>query len=135
MKYRRPRKKSPYWVEPEIFDSVVTYCRCYPLWVKELRTLPDTSRAIVYDKDKVQTSGGYDSTAETAMRREELFRKVKLIESTAEEAAPEMCKWILKGVTEKDVTIGDLIAQGMPWNKNTYAKARAYFYYLMSRRI
>ena len=56
MQYRRPKKKSPYFVEPEIFDNVVTFCRCYPLWVKELQTLPDSSRAITYDKDKVQTS-------------------------------------------------------------------------------
>lgn len=135
MQYRRPRRKSKYWVEPEIFDSVVTYCRCYPLWVKELQTLPDTSKAIVYDKDRVQTSGDYDATAETAMRREELARKVKLIEDTASEAAPEMRAWLIRGVTDKGVTLNDLLAQGMPWNKNVYAKARAYFYYLMSRRI
>ena len=84
MRYRKPRKTSKYWVEPEIFDNVGAFCRCYPLWVKELQTLPDGSRAIRYDKDKVQSSGDYDATAELAMKRVGIEQKVNLIESTAQ---------------------------------------------------
>ena len=132
---KRPKRTSRYWVEPEIFDNVVTFCRCYPIWLKELQTLPDGNRAIQYDKDKVQTSGGYDATAELAMKRVEIERKVNLILTTAKIASPELWEWILKGVTSSDYTVNDLIQQGMPASVNHYAKVRMYFYYLLSKRI
>ena len=135
MRYRKPKRTSKYWVEPEIFDNVVTFCRCYPVWIKELQTLPDPSRAIRYDKDKVQSSGDYDATAELAMKRVGIEQKVNLIETTAQLASPELWKWIIKGVTSKDYTVQDLINQGMPAGKDLYAKQRAYFYYLISKRI
>ena len=135
MQYRRPRKNDPYWVEPEIWDNVVHFCRCYPLWLKELETLPDSSKAISYEGDRVQTSGNYDVTSALALKRVEVERKVDLLRTTAMIVSPELWEWILKGTTEKNVTIEDLIAQGMPTNKNHYAKLRKYFYYLISRRI
>lgn len=135
MRYRKPKRTSKYWVEPEIFDNVVTFCRCYPVWLKELQTLPDPSRAIRYDGDKVQSTGGYDSTAELAMRRLEIERKVNLIVTTAQAASPDLWQWIIKGTTSKDYTIQDLIKQGMPAGKDYYGKAKAKFYYLISKRI
>jgi hypothetical protein len=135
MQYRRPKKDDPYWVEPEIWDNVVHFCRCYPVWLKELETLPDSSKAISYDGDRVQTSGNYDVTSALALKRVEVERKVDLLRTTAMIVSPELWEWILKGTTEKGVTIEDLIAQGMPTNKNHYAKLRKYFYYLISKRI
>lgn len=135
MQYRRPKKDDPYWVEPEIWDNVVHFCRCYPIWLKELETLPDSSKAISYDGDRVQTSGNYDVTSALALKRVEVERKVDLLRTTAMIVSPELWEWILKGTTEKGVTIEDLIAQGMPTNKNHYAKLRKYFYYLISKRI
>lgn len=132
---RRPRRSSRYWIEPEIFDNVVTFCRCYPLWVRELQTLPDGNRAIQYDKDKVQTSNQYDATAELALKRVETERKVNLIRTTAMTASPELWEWIIKGVTTNDYTIEELIRQGMPASRNYYSKVKSYFYYLLSRRI
>ena len=135
MQYRRPSKKNPYYVEPELFDNVVSFCRCYPLWLKELETLPDPSKAIVYDKEKVQTSGGYDSTSALALKRVDIERKVDIIRTTAIIVSPDLWEWIIKGTTTRGVRIDDLIAQGMPCNKNYYAKIRGYFYYLLSKRI
>ena len=135
MRYRKPKRTSKYWVEPEIFDNVVTFCRCYPIWLKELQTLPDPSRAIRYDGDKVQSTGGYDSTAELAMRRLEVERKVNLIITTAQAASPDLWEWIIKWVTTKDYTVQDLINQGMPAGKNYFNTAKAKFYYLISKRI
>lgn len=132
---RRPRRSSKYWIEPELFDNVVTFCRCYPLWVRELQTLPDGNRAIQYDKDKVQTSNQYDATAELALKRVETERKVNLIRTTAMIASPELWEWIIKGVTTNDYTIEELIRQGMPASRNYYSKVKSYFYYLLSRRI
>ena len=135
MSYKRPSRRSKYYLPPQIYDNVVTYCRCYPIWLKELQTLPDTSKAITYDQDKVQSSGGYDTTAETALKRVELEHKIDLIRTTAMITNPQMWEWILRYVTEKNVTIDDLVAQGMPCHRNTFSQMKAYFYYLLSKRI
>jgi len=135
MRYRRPKRTSKYWVEPEIFDHVITFCRCYPVWVKELQTLPDPSRAIRYDSDKVQSSGGFDSTAELAMKRLDIERKISLIETTAQAVSPEMWQWIVKGVTSKEYRVEDLQAQGMPASCNYYGKLKQKFYYLIAKKI
>lgn len=132
---RRPKHTSKYWVEPEIFDNVVTFCRCYPLWVKELQTLPDGSKAIQYDKDKVQSSSDYDATADLALKRVEIERKVNLILTTAQTASPELWEWIIKGVTSNDYTVNELIQQGMPASINHFSNIKRYFYYLLSKRI
>ena len=132
---KRPKKTSKYWVEPAIFDNVVSFCRCYPIWVKELQSLPDGNRAIRYDSDKVQGGEGYDATAELALKRIEIERKVNLIITTAQTASPELWEWILKGVTSSDYTVNELIQQGMPASVNHYANVRRYFYYLLSKRI
>ena len=132
---RRPKRTSKYWIEPEIFDNVVTFCRCYPVWVKELQSLPDGNRAIQYDKDKVQSSGNYDATATMALKRLEIERKVNTILTTAKIASPELWEWIIKDVTSSDYSVTDLIQQGMPASVNHYTNVRRYFYYLLSTRI
>lgn len=132
---RRPKRTSKYWIEPEIFDNVVTFCRCYPVWVKELQSFPDGNRAIQYDKDKVQSSGNYDATATLALKRLEIERKVNTILTTAKIASPELWEWIIKDVTSSDYSVTDLIQQGMPASVNHYTNVRRYFYYLLSTRI
>ena len=134
MKYRTPSKNNPYWVEPERYRAAVHFCRCYPLWLKELESLPDSSKAITYDGDKVQTSGGYDVTSALALKRVEVERKVDLIRTTAMITNAELWEWIIKGVTE-NVTARDLIQQGMPCSERYFTKIRGVFYYYLSRRI
>lgn len=132
---RRPKRNNKYWIEPEIYDNVVTFCRCYPVWVRELQVLPDSNRAIQYDKEKVQTSNNYDATSEIAIRRVETERKINLIQTTAQTVSPTLSDWIIKGVTSSDYTTNDLIQQGMPASRNHYTNVKQHFYYLLSKRI
>ena len=135
MGYRRPRKKSKYFVEPELFDNVVTFVRCYPLWIKDLETLPDSSKAITYDSEKVQTSNSYDATSELALKRVEIEHKVTIVEDAAKQSGGDFWEWIIKGTTTRDFTIEDLIAQGMPCSRGPFIKMRQHFYYLVSKKI
>lgn len=134
MRLYAPQRKGRYWLPPEEFRMAVHWCRCYPIWVKELETPPDTSKAITYDGDKVQTSGGYDATAELAIRRSELAKKIRLINDVAKMVTPDLCHWLLKGVTE-NYTADQLIGQGMPCSKNLYYRKRHQFYYTLAKRI
>lgn len=84
-KGRRPTKKSKHYVAPALWDHAITFCRCYPLWKAEL-SVCDSSRAIRYDKDRVQTSGDFDPTETLGIRRAELQKKVDIVEQAAAEA-------------------------------------------------
>ena len=131
---KTPTKKSKWWIPAEDFKTAVHWALRYPLWVTELSVEPDTSKAIVYDKDRVQTSGGFDSTADTAIRREELERKKDLLENIVRMVAPDIYKFLLLGVTE-GLTVWQLEDMGMPCSKDYYTDRRQRFYYELSRRI
>ena len=68
--YRTPKKTSKYYVPEQVYKATVYHCRQYPLWVSELAVEPDTSKAIDYSTDRVQTSSQYDATSEIAMHRQ-----------------------------------------------------------------
>lgn len=135
MRFRSPSKKSPWWTPKEDYRAAVYWAKRYPLWIKELQTLPDTSKGIDYSIDKVQTSSSYDATADTAIRRSEILSKVVLLEGIAKAVMPECPKFLIRGVTEEGVTVEDLINSGMPFGKNLYLRKRQQFYHLLSKRI
>lgn len=133
-KVKIPTKDSKYWIPAEDFRTALHWSLRYPLWVAELSIDPDTSKAIRYDKDKVQTSGNYDSTMETAIRRDELRRKKELLENTVREVAPDIYKYLLLGVTQGR-TVYQLIDEGMPCSKDYFIERRQRYYYAISKKI
>ena len=106
----------------------------YPNWVQELRTEPDTSKAITYDEERVQTSGGYDACSETAMRRYALAKKKQLVEDTVREVAPEIYEYLLLGVAY-GWTFWQLKQQGIQCEKTMYYERRRKFYYILAQKI
>lgn len=135
MQYKTPSKRSKFWTPEADYKTAVYWCKRYPDWIKELKTLPDTSKAISYEGDKVQTSSNYDATAETAIRRSDILSKVVLLEGLAKTVMPECPGYLIRGVTESGVKVEDLIASGMPFSKNSYLLRRQQFYHLLSKRI
>lgn len=127
-------EKNTYFLPKEEYLTASHFALQYPHWCEELRTDPDTSRAIRYDGDRVQTSGGYDSTAETAMRRKLLEDKKKLVEDAAMAAGKEIYPFLLRGVTG-GFTFWQLRQQGMPCEKTMYYERRRKFYYLLAQKI
>ena len=127
-------EKNRYHLPKEEFLTVLHFSQQYPNWEQELRTTPDTSKAITYDGEKVQTSGGYDACSETAMRRYEVERKKKLIEDTVREAAPEIYEYLLLGVAY-GVPFWKLQEKGIPCEKTMYYERRKKFYYLLAKKI
>lgn len=133
-KVKTPTKDSKYWVPVEDFKTALHWSLRYPLWIAELSIEPDTSMAIRYDKDKVQTSGNYDATVETAIRRDELRRKAELLEGTVRDVAPEIYKYLLLGVTQGR-TVYQLLDEGMPCSKDYFIERRQQYYYEISKKI
>lgn len=133
-KYRSPSEKSIYYINKDYYVAAVRYALQYKSWVGELKSSADTSAAIRYDKEKVQTSGGYDSTSETAIRRAEIAEKIKMVDDILAEVAPGLDNYIKLSVCY-GFTYYQLIERGMPINRNQYSILRQHFYYELSRRI
>lgn len=133
-KVKAPSKNNKYWVPNEDFRTALHWSLRYPLWVAELSVEPDTAQAIRYDKERVQTSNQYDSTMETAIRRDELRRKKELLENVVREVAPEIYSFLLLGVTQGR-TVYQLIGEGMPCGKDYYIEKRQQYYYEISKCI
>ena len=133
-KVKTPSKDSKYWIPTEEFRTALHWSLCYPLWVAELSIEPDTSQAIRYDLEKVQTSGGGDPTEREAIHRNELTRKKELLERTVMEVAPEIYNYLLKGVTQGR-TVYQLLDDGMPCSKDYFVERRQRYYYMISKRI
>lgn len=132
--YRIPAANSKYYVERELYLTVVHFCRQYPTWIAELSVDPDASRAITYDKERVQTSVTGDVTADLAIRRVKIAEKVKLIDDIAAEVAGSCSKWLVLGACY-GVPFFQLVDQGIPCGKDMYYNMRRKFYYLVSKRI
>ena len=131
---RSPKETSPYYIPKSYYMAAVRYARQYKDWKGELEACRDTNKAIVYEKDKVQTSGGYDSTYEAAVRCAELSQKVDLIDEILEEVAPGLETYIRLSVCYGFTYYG-LMERGMPINRNEYSTLRQKFYFELSKKI
>lgn len=134
VQFRTPTERSKYYVPKEVYLTVIHFCRQYPLWVAELETEPDASKAIVYDKERVQTSNQFDATSEIAMHRHMIAEKKAVIDRISADVAGDLAQWLRLGVCY-GLTFPDLEARGIPCAVNTYYRMRKRFYYEVAKVI
>ena len=133
---RRNSYTGKYTLSKSEFLSAKYYALRYKEWHTELETMTDTVHAITYDGDMVQSSGTGSPTEQLAIRRAELTHKIRIIEETAEETEPTLCKDILLYVTEEDMTFEKLKRiSGIPCGKNFFYHLRRKYYYLLAEKI
>ena len=132
--YRCPKAGSKYYLPKYEYKTVVAFCLQYD----ELKAKAEAYkglRAVRYDGVKVNSSPG-DPTYQSAVYGAEAARKVDIIESAVRRAAPDLYEWILKSVTEEDMTYDKLRYEyGMPCGKNLYAKKRRLVFWYVSKEI
>lgn len=137
MRGRRPNKNSEYYLPPPCYALSIDYALNYDTWRAEIKSLRNQSRAIVYDKDKVQSNSDYNPTEAAAIAISELQVKVDNIEKTIAEVAPEGTDEFIKlavcyGFTYTQLTTGK---HRMPLNKNQFGDIKHHFYYRLYERI
>ena len=135
-KYRAPKPGTKYAIPKEDYLTAIHYSLRYPLWKEEVETMADTSRAITYDKDKVQSSNCYDSTFEAAVRIADSNKqhKIQLIDDIIKLVADDMDYWLRLGVCY-GLTFNQLKGKGMPCEKDTYYTMRRRYYYELIKVI
>lgn len=134
MRDRPLGENNKYWLPTEEYRTALHYAAQYEEWQKELSIPPDTSKAVAYDGEKVKTSGGYDATSETAIRRYLIAQKKAKVEQTVVEVAPEIKGYLLLGVGYR-MTYNQLKNRGIPCGKSYYYNKRQKFYYELSKKI
>lgn len=134
-RYRRTSKKSKYYLDNELYDTVLHYARNYPRWVAEY-SVCDQNGAIRYDKIRVQASGDFDPTETIGIRRAALKDKIDKIEAAAEIAAPEeaLRKYLILGACY-GLTVYQLQQRQMPCNNREYSAIRSRFFYELAQRL
>ena len=135
-KYRPPSKKNRYYIPKEDYLTAIHYSLRYPIWKQEIDSIADTAKAIRYDKDKIQSSGDYDSTFEAAVKLSEsdIAKKVNLIDDTISEVSKGMDNWLRLGVCY-GLTFDQLKIKGMPCERDMYYQMRRHYYYELSKKI
>lgn len=135
-KYRTPSKNSQFYIPKEDYLTAIHYSLRYPLWKEEVADMANTAKAIVYDKDKVQVTGNYDSTFEQAVKIAESDKqhRIQIIDDTIASVADGLDYWLRLGVCY-GLTFNQLKSKGMPCEDKKYYKIRRQYYYLLSLRI
>lgn len=133
----RPEVKNSEWgISKHAFYAAYHYAMQYNEWLDRYNALEDTSQAVRYDKDAVQVSPSADMLSNVAIERAELSHKIDIITETVSEAAPGLEKYILKAVTNENITYDYLsMVMEIPCGKNYYYDRRRKFYYLLSKKI
>lgn len=136
MRGRKPSIKSPYYLPEHCYDLARQYALNYHNWMAEIWSLRDQSKAIVYDKDKVQSNSSYNPTEAAAVAISELQKKVDIIDESIAEASDGLDYYIRLAVCNeysfKQLTNEKL---KMPLNKNEFGRIKQKFYYILYNKI
>jgi len=135
-KYRAPSERSKYFIPKEDYLTAIHYSLRYPLWKEEVERMADTSRAITYDKEKVQSSKEYDSTYEAAVRITDSYalQKIKIIDDVITLVANGLDYYLRLGVCY-GLTFDQLKGKGLPCERDAYYLMRRHYYYELSKII
>ena len=130
----RPLNREKYGISKNRFRELYYWCLQYNEWKDELKDKTYAVKCIEISDMPASHSNG-DSTQQLAMRRVQLEQNCRLIEQTAIEADPDIYQYLLKAVTDENVTYRYLrLVMGMPCSHNTYYDRRRRFYWLLSQK-
>ena len=136
-KYRaKISKKNKYWISKHRFYEIAHHCMQYKEWIDEYKVLSGKAiDGVDYDGMPHGTNVG-NPTEALGMKLTELKSKIDTVEMTAIETDPTLAKYILKAVTNEDVTFNYLkTIMEMPCERDMYYDRRRRFYWLMSQKI
>ena len=134
MKIKTPNEKSENYIEPPLYRHAVSWCLCYQTWKDRLKLLTDSSKGLRYDLDKIQSSGDSDPTFDLAQKRLEYSTKIKTLEDTVMEVAPEIYDYLLLGVTV-GLNYYQMQNKGIPCGAKYYYSKRQQLYFEIAQKI
>ena len=133
---RTPMKSNPYYLPKNMYLAAVRYCLQYPELKVQLEQaqLRAGLKGVTYSD--MPKGGEVTSTTEAqAIRIAELSRKIRIIEETVREVAPDISPWLLEGVCyETSYEFLNAINK-MPCGRRQYHRYRQVVFYKISQKI
>lgn len=128
-------KKNEYYLPKHVFLETYHFCCQYPDWVVEYAGLENQLKGIAYDKEKVDGGKAEDPMVKLAIRREELWRNIKIINEAADEVIePAFREDFIKAMTTEYFGWQQVTGKlNIPYGRRPYLRMRRKFYYLVER--
>lgn len=126
-------KSNKYYIPQHRRLELVHYCLQYPMWKDEYIRIENRISNGLYLGEKIDTSNVSDSTADIAMRLEQLSRNIDLIDRTLNETDTEIQYYLKKGVTEGIPFQTLLMVYGAPCGKDLYYDRYRKFFWILDK--
>lgn len=130
---KRKLKLDKYGISGKRFKELSGFCEQYPEWKKELECLTDAVKSPQADGIGSFSGDTSDTTANLAIRRQQLSEKCELVERVALQASEELAGYIIKNVCFELPLRYLICVEGMPCSERAFYDKRRYFFYLLDR--
>lgn len=127
-------KKNRYWIPKHRYLELVHFCLQYDQWKKDYADLMGLRS--VNTENSRHSSGTGNPTEAAGMRAANLSKKIEAIDQAAQEADPQIAKWILAGVTKEDTSFDTLKKKyRIPCERKMYYNRRRKFFWILSKKV
>lgn len=136
MRYKAPTKRSKYYLPRPVYRHAVTFCECYKTWRDDIIDIDkEAPKAIDYTTDKIKADAG-DPTAEKAMKRAALQKKVEIIDRAAADVVKSetLRQFIILGITTP-LSYEDLTTINIPCGRRQYYQYRREIIYRIAKEL
>lgn len=131
---RAEHKRGEYSLSKHEFYAAYHYALQYNEW-KDRHDSIIGLHSVASDGQPKGTKVG-NPTESQGIKAADLNSKMKIIEDTVSEVAPDIYKWLLKAVTNEGITYVYLsTVMQIPCGKKYYYERRRRFYYLLAQKI
>lgn len=132
---KRKLRLEKYGISSKRYKELCGFCEQYPDWKAFIANNKNPLKGQSFDGMPFsKTNNNSDQTANLAMKLASMEEKIKLIEDTAKEAAPDTWECLIKSVCYEQPFwyIRDII--GIPLNSSSFYDRRRYFFYLLDKK-
>jgi hypothetical protein len=126
-------EKNPYYISRERYYELKHFCRQYPVWKKAYCALDSLSRRPADLELSSKTGQRGDPTARCAEAREYYLHRIEMVEQCAQDASPDLAKYIMNYVTKGDGYSVLKMRDNIPCCKDVFYDAARKFYWLLSK--
>lgn len=132
-----PRKinEKKYGISKHRYKELSGFCEQYREWKLWLEQYQDTVSGQCIDGMPHGSGGHSEPTANLAIKRQQLEANCKMIEDAAKETDAYYAAFILKEVTNAEITYRHLkVVSGMPCEEKKYYELRRKFFQLLNKK-
>lgn len=127
-------ERSPWWIPRQRYYELKHFCLQYPDWKIQVRMIDGIQHQAPYsDMPKDVSADILDQTARMAEKRARLTKKIEIVERAALEAGEDLCRYVLKSITEGIPYSVMQCTIRIPCNRNEYYDRYRKFFYVLDK--